>query len=115
VQFAAAVTANREALAARDIEATVDDTRIRGAVRVPWAVDAAPHVVLHADRVDLDGYLPPTEGPAPRSEATLEASLEALRGLDVDADIVIDEALAAGAHFSGLRLRVESNDRKAAP
>lgn len=118
VQFEATVHASSAELAARDLVAEIDDTHATGSVTLPLTGGAAPRIVLHADRIDLDRYLPPGQAGKPAatgSEATLEASLATLRTLDVDADITIDEARAAGARLRGLRLRVEPDVRQAAP
>ncbi len=118
VRIAATVLASSARLEARDLVAELDDTRATGSVYLPLADGGPPRIVLAADRIDLDRYLPPAATGKPaatRSEATLEASLQALRKLDLDADITIDEAHAAGARMRGLRLRVEPNVRRASP
>lgn len=118
MQVAATLVASSAELTARDLVVQLDDTHATGSVTLPLTDGAVPRIVLHADRIDLDRYLPPHHDGRPAaagSEATLEASLAELRQLDVDADLTIDSAQAAGARMRGLRLRIESNVRRAAP
>lgn len=108
----ATVVATTGSIGIRDFDGTLDDTHATGSFDLPLQQGAAPRIVLAADRIDLDRYLPPTDTKAPRSATTLEAALTALRRLDIDADITIDEARAAGARLRGLRLHVEPNLRE---
>lgn len=108
-ELALTVVASTGSIGIRDFDGTLDDTHASGAADLPLEEGVAPRIVLAADRIDLDRYLPPDAPKAPGSAATLEASLDALRKLDIDADIAIDEARAAGVRLRGLRLRVEPN------
>lgn len=106
-ELAATVAATTASIGLRDFDGRLDDTHATGSLDLPLKEGAAPRIVLAVDRIDLDRYLPPADTKAGRGTATLEASLAALRRLDIDADIRIDEARAAGARLRGLRLRVE--------
>jgi hypothetical protein len=83
-----------------------------------WSGSIVPQfrqVRVHADKIDLDRYLPPgTTPPGTKAgggkQATLEESVAALGELDIDAVIRIDEARVAGAKLRNTVLKVERGD-----
>jgi uncharacterized protein involved in outer membrane biogenesis len=81
-----------------------DETRFEGRI-----VPAERLVRAHLDRIDLNRYLPPATDTPREKNATLEAAVAGLTQLDLDAEIRIDEARAAGARIRGLVVRVERN------
>ncbi|MBX3703820.1 MAG: hypothetical protein KF822_08605 [Steroidobacteraceae bacterium] len=84
------------------IEAQLDDTKITGRI-----VPQQRFIRLSADRIDLDRYLAPEEATRKEQKATLESVVAGLRELDVDAEIRIEEARAAGARLRDAVLRIE--------
>jgi len=86
----------------------LDDSRFEGSATLP-AGEATPRLRLDVDRIVLDGYLPPdTDDPATPQEA-FAGMVDALRELDVDAEITVGRAEAAGAVVKGLRIDVETD------
>jgi hypothetical protein len=89
------------------IEAQLDDTRITGSV-----VPQQRLLRLNADDIDLDRYLAPGQQTRKERKATLETAVAGLRELDLDAEIRIAQARAAGAKLRDTVIRIE---RAAAP
>jgi hypothetical protein len=85
----------------------LDETGFGGSLE--WPTDGGtPIVRLQADRVDLDRYLAPeNEEAAASPQATIEATVGQFSALDLDAEIRIAEAQAAGAKIRGLRIVIE--------
>ena len=85
----------------------LDETGFGGSLE--WPTDGGtPRLRLQADRLDFDRYLAPGNAKAAASpQATIEAAGEALGALDLDAEIRIAEAQAAGAKIRGLRIVIE--------
>jgi hypothetical protein len=91
------------------VSGRLDDTRFEGRI-----VPGERLVRAHLDRIDLNRYLPPAANTAREKNATLEAAVAGLTQLDLNAEIRIDEARAAGARVRDLIVRVE-RDAEAAP
>jgi hypothetical protein len=100
------------------VSGRLDDTNFEGR-----AVPAKRLVRATLDRIDLDRYLPraanvpgsPTAAQAASTkQATLEATVAELAKLDIDAEIRVAEARAAGAVLQDAVIRVERS-AEAAP
>jgi AsmA protein len=96
------------------VSGRLDDTNFEGR-----SVPAQRIVRLALDRIDLDRYLPRAAAAglagnaakaAPTKKATLEAAVAELAKLDVDAEIRIEEARAAGAVLHDAVIRVERSE-----
>jgi hypothetical protein len=96
------------------VSGRMDDTNFEGR-----SVPAQRIVRLALDRIDLDRYLPRAAAAglagnaakaAPTKKATLEAAVAELAKLDVDAEIRIEEARAAGAVLHDAVIRVERSE-----
>lgn len=95
------------------LEGRLDDSIVTGSVALrPGGAPAELRLAI--DAVVLDGYLPPPADPPPSLAAALESLLGELRALDVDAEIGIGRAEAAGVVARGLRVVVEPNLRDGA-
>jgi hypothetical protein len=86
------------------VSGQLDETRFEGRI-----VPAERLVRAHLDRIDLNRYLPPATDTPREKNGTLEAAVAGLTQLDLDAEIRIDEARAAGARIRDLVVRVERN------
>ncbi|HEU0225047.1 MAG TPA: hypothetical protein VFR29_06390 [Steroidobacteraceae bacterium] len=84
------------------IQAQLDDTTIEGRL-----VPRERFVRLSADRIEFDRYLAPEKETRKDKKATLESAVAALRELDLDAEIRIEEAKVAGAKLRDTVLRIE--------
>lgn len=85
----------------------LDETGFGGSLEWPTG-GGTPIVRLQADRLDFDRYLAPGNGEAAASpQATIEATVAQFSALDLDAEIRIAEAQAAGAKIRGLRIVIE--------
>jgi len=100
---------NAAGLTLSRLEGQLDDSRFSGDATLP-AGDAPPRLRLVLDRLDLDRYLPPASA-AEDSNGSLQAAVESLseslQELDLQADIEVGEARAAGVLARGLTVRLE--------
>ncbi len=76
-------------IAIRDLELTVDETRLRGVVDVSSFKPFQMHFMLDADRIDLDRYLD-------AGDATKDSTPTKTRTESGDAPVAIDGTLTAG-------------------
>jgi AsmA protein len=89
----------------------LDDSRFEGSAVLPAGGGEPPRLRLDVDRIALDGYLPPDTGESATPQEIFTAMVDALNALDIDAEITVGRAEAAGAAVQGLRIRVEPDDR----
>ena len=104
-------------LALSRLEGELDDSRFSGEAMLP-AGDAPPRLRLVLDRLDVDRYLPPAAPQAGQDlglQAAVESLSESLQQLDVQAEIQIGEARAAGVLARELTVRIEPIEPRAAP
>jgi AsmA protein len=97
---------NAGGLTIEHLEGELDDSHFSGSLSWP-AAGRPPQVRLEVDAVNLDRYLPPTPAGRPAGtspEAALQAVLSGLQALDVDAQVTIGEARAAGVVAGGLKV-----------
>ena len=86
------------------IAGRLDDSQFNGRI-----VPSARLIRAQIDRIDANRYLPPGQVRAKEKKATLEALIEQLGELDIDAEIRIGEARVGGAKLRDSVIRVERN------
>lgn len=84
------------------LRATLDGQTFTGKASVPFSGDAPVRFTLAGDRMDLDPYLGPENQPG----EPFELPVEALRALQVEGELRLDEARLLGNTLRGVRLRV---------
>jgi len=90
------------------LDGELDDSRFSGEGMLP-AGDLPPRVKLVLDRIDLDRYLPPEAAaaePGGGPQAAVESLSDLLVALDIDADVQVSEARAAGVRARDLTIRI---------
>jgi AsmA protein len=86
-----------------ELDVTLDDTRVGGAVALPSLSPPALRFELAADQVAVDRYLAPEDAPG----KPFELPLAALKALDAKGTLTIREARMLGAVAKELRIDVE--------
>ncbi len=126
----AGITGTRQRLAIDPLRLTIDDSTLRGSLRLPRLAPVAIRYDLRLDEIDADRYLPPPE----RHPATVRSSppaspdaaraggghglpLAALRRLDVEGRLRVDRLKAMNLHSQAIRvpLRARAGRIRLAP
>ncbi len=112
------LTASPAAARLEDLELTLDQTTVKGSFAVPDIAGPSLAFDLHADRLDLDAYLPPQAeggagGGSPGAAAGAGATqlpVEMLRGLDVDGRLRIDWLRAYQIRSEDVEVEISGKD-----
>ncbi|MCP1727929.1 AsmA protein [Natronospira proteinivora] len=102
-------------LALNELNLTLDDSRIQGAVTLPELEPLALRFDLHLDTIDLDRYMAPDEDGEPVDSDepldldAIEIPAQAIRGHDLEGRLRIDSLMLAGMQLeeveTGVRIR----------
>lgn len=89
------------------LSARLDDTQVSGRFSFAPGEPAVIRSSLQVNGIDLDRYLPPASEAAPgaEGEAPVEIPTEALKGLDVEADLAMGWVRVAGVRMTDVRAR----------
>ena len=102
----------------KNLDLTLDDTRVRGAAAIEDLDTMALAYDLSVDRIDFDRYLPPKLAAHSQTATTAAVSgaqtpptplpIETLRKLNVRGTLQVREATYSGLSFSGVSLPLEA-------
>ena len=115
VEFRSALAGDNQQLALKDMQLALDKTRFNGDLAVTDLAKAAIKLKLKGDSINVDDYLPPpsaepaAEQPAAAGEDT-PLPLEALRGLNLDANLALDSMRLKKMALQNIELKVKANN-----
>ncbi|MGD2075958.1 MAG: AsmA family protein, partial [Gammaproteobacteria bacterium] len=111
------LAATTDSLAVPQLQLRLDDSTLKGDVKVSNFAKPAIRFGLQLDQIDVDRYLPPrSEAPAPAAPAPAAAAggqmipVEALRGLDVDGKLTIGRLKAAQMLSTDIVMQLVAKD-----
>jgi AsmA protein len=90
------------------LDATLDDTRIRGGFALTDLDSMAMKFNLALDHIDADRYLASKHEPKP-DEKPFELPSAAMKGLDANGTVTVGQAKLAGIDFANVRMTVSSH------
>jgi AsmA protein len=102
--------------AVKDLQATLDDTRITGTLELRNAPATAYRVDLALDEIDLDRYLAPPAAPkgesgkAAPAPAPVEIPLGGLRRLDVQGKLAVGKLKVMNLRSENIRVQLSAKD-----
>ncbi len=95
---------------------TLDDTTMRGELRLPLSGDAPLTFELAADTLNADRYMAPAadagEDAAAASSDDFEIPIELIRSINARGNLSVDNAIFAGMRFTKVRLGLTSRGGK---
>jgi len=104
-------------IALRDLDIWLDDSQIRGELRLPELDPLAMRFDLHIDAIDADRYLAPEDEDAPQPDESepldldaIEIPVDAIRGQDLEGRLRIDQLVLAGMQIESLETGVRIRD-----
>ena len=106
------LAATKDSVSLSDIQLKLDDSTIKGQLKVANFAKPAIRFGLHLDQIDVDRYLPPqTEAaPAPPTAAAAAGTqlipVDTLRALDVDGEVTIKQLKAAQLRSTDIRMKL---------
>ncbi|MCZ8132581.1 MAG: AsmA family protein [Steroidobacteraceae bacterium] len=92
----------------RELDARLDDSRLRGAVTVGLGTAPSWRFDLAIDRLDAERYREPE---ALRHDAPVELPVEFLRELDAVGVLAFDELRVGGTRLTGVRVQLDGESR----
>ena len=106
------LAATKDSVSLSDILLKLDDSTIKGELKVANFAKPAIRFGLHLDQIDVDRYLPPQsdQPPVPPTAAAAAGAqmipVETLRALDVDGELTIDQLKAAQLRSSDISMKL---------
>jgi AsmA protein len=108
------LAATKDSVSLSDIQLKLDDSTVKGDVKVANFARPAIRFGLHLDQIDVDRYLPPPSEqpttPVPPTTAVAAGAqmipVETLRALDVDGELTIDRLKAAQLISTDIRMKL---------
>ena len=106
------LAATKDSVSLSNIQLKLDDSTIKGELKVANFTKPAIRFGLHLDQIDVDRYLPPQSEQPPVPPTTAAAAgaqmipVETLRALDVDGELTIDQLKAAQLRSSDIRMKL---------
>ncbi len=111
------LAATRDSLTVPQLKFRLDDSTLKGDLRVSQFAKPAIRFALHLDDIDVDRYLPPrSEEPTPVPPTTAAAAgaqlipVETLRGLNVNGKLTIDRLKAAQLRSTDIVMQLVAKD-----
>ncbi|PHS25263.1 MAG: AsmA family protein [Methylophaga sp.] len=116
VKLTTSFTASNKQFNAKNLEVTLDQTKLTGQLGVTNFADPAITFKLVLDEIDLDRYLPPASDKAATAEAKPAAKagddklpLEALRGINAKGTFDIGKLKISGTRSEKIHLEINAN------
>ncbi len=106
------LAATKDSVRLSDILIKLDDSTIKGDLKVANFAKPAIRFGLHLDQIDVDRYLPPQSDQPPATPTTAAAPgpqlipVDTLRGLDVDGEFTIDKLKAVQLRSTDIRMKL---------
>ena len=106
------LAATKDSVSLSNIQLKLDDSTVKGELKVANFAKPAIRFGLHLDQIDVDRYLPPQSEQPPVPPTTAAAAgaqmipVETLRALDVDGELTIDQLKAAQLRSSDIRMKL---------
>jgi len=106
------LTASKDSVSLSDIQLKLDDSTVKGELKVANFAKPAIRFGLHLDQIDVDRYLPPQTDQPPVPPTTAAAAgaqmipVETLRALDVDGELTIERLKAAQLRSSDISMKL---------
>jgi hypothetical protein len=102
------VDVNQEIVHSNNLRVTIDDSVITGSVKVRNFQKPAVRFDLQANSIDADRYLPPApgNGGGSRHATPIEASIDAIRGLDFAGEVRVRTLTLNGVQMENVRFTV---------
>ena len=110
------LAATKDSVSLSNIQLKLDDSTIKGGLKVANFTKPAIRFGLHLDQIDVDRYLPPQSEQPPVPPTTAAAAgaqmipVETLRALDVDGELTIDQLKAAQLRSSDIRMKLVARE-----
>jgi len=117
------LAATKDSVSLSDIQLKLDDSTVKGELKVANFAKPAIRFGLHLDQIDVDRYLPPQSDqpppsdqppvPPPAAAGTAGAQMipvETLRALDVEGELTIDQLKAAQLRSSDISFKLVARD-----
>jgi AsmA protein len=104
---------NTSQLQFENVEATLDDTHLKGSLGLDTATEAV-NFALTVDTLDLDRYLPPPSpagAPTPAAEPQPKAAESESKPLDANGTLAVGSLHFAPLNLSNVKVTVATNDR----
>ena len=110
------LAATKDSVSLTNILLKLDDSTVKGDLKVANFAKPAIRFGLHLDQIDVDRYLPPQSEQPPVPPTTAAAAgaqmipVETLRALDVDGELTIDQLKAAQLRSSDIRMKLVARE-----
>jgi len=106
------LAATKDSVSLSDIQLKLDDSTVKGDVKVANFAKPAIRFGLHLDQIDVDRYLPPQSDQPPVPPTTAAAAgaqmipVETLRALDVEGELTIDQLKASQLRSTDISMKL---------
>ena len=106
------LAATKDSVSLSDIQLKLDDSTVKGKVKVANFAKPAIRFGLHLDQIDVDRYLPPQSDQPPVPPTTAAAAgaqmipVETLRALDVEGALTIDQLKASQLRSTDISMKL---------
>jgi AsmA protein len=97
-----------KAMRLESLDATLDDTRIKGGFALTNLDSMAMKFNLAVDHIDADRYLAPKQEPRP-DDKPFELPSAAMKALDANGSVTVGQAKLGGIDFANVRMTVSSH------
>ena len=110
------LAATKDSVSLSDIQLKLDDSTVKGELKVANFAKPAIRFGLHLDQIDVDRYLPPQSDQPPVPPTTAAAAgaqmipVETLRALDVDGELTIDQLKASQLRSTDISMKLVAKD-----